>query len=142
MEIRENLQFKYYIDWKPKNSTHNKSNVDITNDLLIKMYNEYIIKLNEFIAELNNIGKNITKNDFKPNYRQIGGYERCVTNYPDTGWKEKYQQFIQAYKELMVDFLNYPDLEYDELSIKEIKMLKEMAIFLINKALSYIGELI
>lgn len=37
---------------------YNKIDKDITNDLLIKMYNEYIVKLSEFIKELNKI-KNI-----------------------------------------------------------------------------------
>ena len=141
MKTRERLTQKYYIKWKPKHNFYNSADVDITNEFLIKMYNEYIIKLNKFIKELDKIKKHIKKQDFKPNYRQIGGYERCVTNYPDRGWDDKNHQYKQAYKELMVDFLCYPDLDYDELSIKEINMLKEMATFLIKQAEININEL-
>ena len=86
--------------------------------------------------------KNIKKLEFKPNYRQIGGYKRCVVNYPDKVWNEKYEQYIQAYKELMVDFLYYsPDLDYDDLSIKEIDILKERASFLVTRAEININDL-
>lgn len=85
MLIREKLSYDYYINWKPKSNMYNRTDKDITNDLLIKMYNEYIVKLSEFIKELNKIKKNIKKLEFKPNYRQIGGYKRCVVNYPDKG---------------------------------------------------------
>ena len=142
MLVRENLSYDYYINWEPKSNIYNKTDKDITNDLLIKMYNEYIVKLSEFIKELNKIKKNIKKLEFKPNYRQIGGYKRCVVNYPDKGWNEKYEQYIQAYKELMVDFLYYsPDLDYDDLSIKEIDILKEMASFLVTQAEININDL-
>ena len=141
MVIREKLRNKYYLEWEQKHNTYNKSDVDITNDLLIKMYNEYIIKLNKFIKELDKIKKHIKKSDFKPNYRQIGGYDRCVTNFSDKGWSKKYDQYKQAYKELMVDFLCYPDLDYDDLSIKEIDILKEMALFLIAQAEININDL-
>ena len=85
MLVREKLSYDYYINWEPKSNIYNKTDKDITNDLLIKMYNEYIVKLSEFIKELNKIKKNIKKLEFKPNYRQIGGYKRCVVNYPDKG---------------------------------------------------------
>lgn len=134
MSVREELNDKYYLKWNPKHDVYNIPNKDITNKLLIKMYSEYIIKLNEFIKELDEIKKQIKKVNFKPNHRQIGGYERCVINYPDKGWSEKYDQYKQAYKELMVDFLCYPELKYDDLSIKEIEVLKEMASFLIMQA--------
>lgn len=136
MSIRKKLSYKYYIKWNLKNDTYNKSREDITNELQIKMYDEYIIKLNEFIKELDIIKKHINKINFNPNYRQIGGYKRCITDYPDIGYSKKYEQYKQAYKELMVDFLYYPDsnLDYEELSIKEIEILKEMATFLIQQA--------
>lgn len=125
-----------------KQYIYNKTDKDITNDLLIKMYNEYIVKLSGFIKELNKIKKNIKKLEFKPNYRQIGGYKRCVINYPDNGWNEKYEQYIQAYKELMVDFLYYSlNLDYDDLSIKEIDILKERASFLVTQAEININDL-
>lgn len=55
---------------------------------------------------------------------------------------KKYEQYIQAYKELMVDFLYYsPDLDYDDLSIKEIDILKEMASFLVTQAEININDL-
>ena len=62
MEIREKLKNKYYLKWKPKHNIYNKSDVDITNEFLIKMYNEYIIKLNKFIKELEKIKKDGTQN--------------------------------------------------------------------------------
>lgn len=142
MSIRKKLSYKYYVRWKPKYNIYNKSDKDITDDLLIKMYTEYIIKLNEFINELEKVKNNIKKENFKPNYRQIGSYKRCIINYPDKGWSKKYDQFIQAYKELMVDFLYYsPDLNYDDLSIKEINILKDMASFLIIQAKININDL-
>lgn len=95
-----------------------------------------------YIIKLNKIKKNIKKLEFKPNHRQVGGYKRCVINYPDNGWNEKYEQYIQAYKELMVDFLYYsPNLDYDDLSIKEIDILKEMASFLVTQAEININDL-
>ncbi len=142
MLIRKKLSYKYYIRWKPKYNIYSKNEEDMTNDFLIKMYTEYITKLNKFIKELDRIKRYIRKMDFKPNYRQIGGYERCVINYPDKGWNEKYMQYIQAYKELMSDFLYYSsDLDYDDMSIKEIKILKEMASFLITQAEINIDDL-
>lgn len=135
MLTREKLSYKYYIKWKLKYNIYNKNKEDITNDFLIKMYTEYIIKLNKFIKELDKIKKHTRKMNFTPNYRQLGGYKRCVTDYPDTGWNEKYMQYIQAYKELMLDFLYYsPNLDYDDISIEEIEILKEMASFLITQA--------
>lgn len=59
MLVREKLSYDYYINWEPKSNMYNKTDKDITNDLLIKMYNEYIVKLSEFIKELNKIKKNI-----------------------------------------------------------------------------------
>lgn len=142
MELREKLKQKYYIKWKPKHNIFDKNKKNITNAFLIKMYSEYIKKLNEFIKELDRLKKRIKKESFKPNFRQIGGYQRCVTDYPDKGWDEKYLQYIQAYKELMVDFLCYSsDLEYDDLSIKEMEILKEMALFLITQAEININDL-
>lgn len=42
----------------------------------------------------------------------------------------------------MVDFLYYsPDLDYDDLSIKEIDILKEMASFLVTQAEININDL-
>lgn len=140
-EIRKELKSKYYLNWSPKNNVFKIEEDQITNKLLINMYNEYISKLNIFLKEISKIEKNITKVDFVPNFRQTGGYDRCVTNYPDTGWKEKYHQYIQAYKELMVDFICYEPLEYDELSLKEIGIMKEMAQFLIKQAQINIDEL-
>ena len=120
--IRKQLQDKYFIKWEPS-----------SNDL-IDLYNEYIDKLNEFINEIEELSKNISKKSFKPNSRQMGGYERCIINYPDEGWSTKEEQFKQAYKELMVDYLYYEPLEYDDLSKKEISIMKEMANFLIKQA--------
>ena len=54
--------------------------------------------------------------DFNQNFRQSGSYKRCVLEFPDDGWKEKYFQFEQAYKELMIDFLYYSDeIEYEDI---------------------------
>lgn len=141
MRIREELKNTYYLEWNQKYNFCNKSDALITDEFLIEMYNEYIIKLEEFIDDLDKIKIHIKKEEFKPNYRQVGSYKRCVTNYPDKGWNKKYEQYSQAYKELMVDFLCYPDLDYDELSIKEINILKEMALFLIKEAKVNINEL-
>ena len=57
MLVREKLSYEYYINWKSKSNIYNKTDKDITNDLLIKMYNEYIVKLSGFIKELNKIKK-------------------------------------------------------------------------------------
>ena len=57
MLVREKLSYDYYINWELKSNIYNKTDKDITNDLLIKMYNEYIVKLSEFIKELNKIKK-------------------------------------------------------------------------------------
>ena len=57
MLVREKLSYDYYINWEPKSNMYNKTDKDITNDLLIKMYNENIVKLSEFIKELNKIKK-------------------------------------------------------------------------------------
>ena len=89
MLIRKKLSYKYYIKWKPKYNIYSKSEEDITNDFLIKMYTEYITKLNKFIKELDRIKGYIRKINFKPNYRQIDGCERCVINYPDKYSKPK-----------------------------------------------------
>ena len=141
MNIRKKLKDKYYLNWCPKNNIFNKEEKQITNTLLKNMYVEYIEKLKEFIEEINTLKKQITKIDFTPNYRQLGGYNRCITNYPDKGWSEKYNHFIQAYKELMVDYLYYEGIEYDELSINELDTQIEMAKFLIKQAEINISEL-
>ena len=130
--IRKKLKTKYYLDWQPKNNIYGAKKLE--NYQLIDMYNEYIIKLKDFILEVDELSKKINKKSYIPNYRQIGGYERCVKNYPDKGWNEKHMQFIQAYKELMVDFICYEPIEYDDLSLEEIKVMKEMANFLIQQA--------
>ena len=49
MLVREKLSYDYYINWEPKSNMYNKTDKDITNDLLIK--------LSEFIKELNKIKK-------------------------------------------------------------------------------------
>ena len=41
----------------------------------------------------------------------------------------------------MVDFIYYESLEYDDLSLKEIKIIKEMANFIIKQAEINIKEL-
>ena len=51
MLVREKLSYDYYINWEPKSNIYNKTDKDITNDLLIKMYNEYIVKLEKRINE-------------------------------------------------------------------------------------------
>ena len=61
------------------------------------MYTEYITKLNKFIKGLDMIKRHIRKMNFKPNYSQIGWYERCVINYSGKVWNEKHIQYIQAY---------------------------------------------
>ena len=64
-------------------------------------------------------------------------------NREEDGWKEKYFQFEQAYKELMIDFLYYSDeIEYEDISLKEIQIMKKMAYFLICQAEINIYELI
>ena len=67
--------------------------------------------------------------------RQKGGYKRCITDYPDKGWSKERQQIGQAYKEIMVDFLYYnsDEIEYKELTVKEVVTMVEMAEFLIKK---------
>ena len=42
MELREKLNKKYYIDWKPKHSVWRLKIEQITDDNLINMYQEYI----------------------------------------------------------------------------------------------------
>lgn len=140
-EIRKHLKEKYYLNWSPKSNIFKVEKEQITDAFLISMYNEYIDKLNLFLKEIERIKKGITKEDFTPNGRQKGGYSRCVENYPDKGWRDKYYQYTQAYKELMVDFIYYEPLEYDDLSIKEISIMKEMAEFLIKQAQLNIKEL-
>ena len=142
MEIREMLNKKYYMDWKPQYSAWNLKEEEITDEYLINMYNEHINKLTEFIDEIEEIEKGITKKNFKPNYRQTGGFHRCITDYPDKGWKEKYHQYAQAYTEMMSDFLFYsPTLEYDEMSLDEISILKKMAGIMIERAKDNIKEM-
>lgn len=140
-EIRKHLKEKYYLKWRPKHDIYKIKEDQINDEFLINMYNEYIDKLKKFLKEINLLEKKITKVDFTPNFRQTGGYDRCVTNYPDKGWNEKYFQFTQAYKELMVDFIYYESLEYDDLSLKEIKIIKKMANFIIEQAELNIKEL-
>ena len=97
----------------------------------------------DFVNELDSYVPNITKVDFNQNFRQSGSYKRCVLEFPDDGWKEKYFQFEQAYKELMIDFLYYSDeIEYEDISLKEIQIMKKMAYFLICQAEINIYELI
>ena len=142
MNLRESLNKKYYVDWQPEHSAWILEKEQITDEYLIEMYQEYINKLNEFIDDINTIEKTVTKEDFKSNYRQVGGFKRCVTNYPDTGWKEKYQQYAQAYKEIMCDFIYYsPELEYDEISLHEIDIIRNMAKLMIQRAENYIEEI-
>lgn len=131
--IREDLQRKYYSNWTPSVKLDNDYN---DKEKLIIFYNEYIDKLQEFIDECDLIkkkNKNL-KQDFKPNYRQEGGYRRC-TGSGDNGWDTRHKQFTQRYKELMIDYLHYSDeLEYDDMSIKELDTLKEMGYYLITLA--------
>ncbi len=88
------------------------------------------------------IKKTITKKDFKPNSRQVGGFRRCIINYSDRGWKEKHMQYGQAYKEMMSDFLYYsPNIEYDDMSLHEISILKQMAEIMIKRANENIKEI-
>lgn len=140
VSLREELFNKYYLNWKEYGDAWENDSDD--KEYLINLYNQFQIKLNEFIEELERIKPTITKKDFKANYRQEGGYRRCMVTYPDEGWKKKSQQFLQAYKELTVDFLYYsPQLEYEEMSLHEIEILENMAKFLIREAKKNTNEL-
>lgn len=142
MTLRESLNKKYYVDWQPTHSAWTSDKDQITDDYLVNMYREYIDKLDEFLDEISNIETTITKEEFKPNIRQTGGFDRCVKEYPDTGWKEKHLQYAQAYTEMMSDFLCYsPTLEYDEMSLHEIDILKKMAMLMIKRANENIDEI-
>ena len=141
MFSRKELSNKYYREWKPVNNIPYDKNVE--KDILIDFYKEYRSKLLAFINELDTILPTIEKKDFKKNIRQIGGYVRCVLDYPDKGYNSKHFQFEQGYKELMVDYLFYSDdLEYDEISQYEIFEMKKMAFFLICQAERNIYELV
>lgn len=136
---RKNLSKKYYYNFI-KNTYFNNTNP--TNKDLVIMYNKYLEKLQDFIKELRKLKQNITKKTYTPNYRQIGAYKRCIIEYPDKGWTEKYDQYKQAYKELMVDALYYSkDLKYDAISLAEINTLLEMATFLIEQGRLNLKEL-
>ena len=126
---RKELSNKYYKEWKPINSVSDDEESD--KDSIVDYYNEYISMLIKFINELDTILPTVKKVDFKKNDRQIGGYARCILDYPDKGYNFKHRQFEQSYKELMVDYLFYSDdLEYDEISQQEIFEMKKMAYFL------------
>jgi len=140
---RKNLNERYYEKWKPSINVFEIEKDKIDNKLLVNFYQEYIEKLKSFINELDIIQPQIDKISFKKNNRQYGGYKRCVLTFQDNGWKEKYLQYTQAYKELMVDYLYYSDdLEYEDISLDEIYELKKMAYFLICQAERNIYELI
>ena len=137
---RKELSNKYYKEWKPINSVPDDEESD--KDSIVDYYNEYISMLIKFINELDTILPTVKKVDFKKNDRQIGGYARCILDYPDKGYNFKHRQFEQSYKELMVDYLFYSDdLEYDEISQQEKKKKKKMAYFLICQAERNIYEL-
>lgn len=140
---RKNFSDRYYRKGSPTINIFEVEKEKINNELLINYYQEYIEKLKSFVNELDLIQQNTNKIDFKKNYRQNGAYKRCVLSFPDKGWKEKYLQYAQAYKELMVDYLYYDDnLEYDDISLNEIQEIKKMAYFLICQAERNIYELI
>lgn len=142
---RKDINKRYYREWHQVHDIWDyiKKGKTITSAFLIDFYNEYRSQLIKFINELDAIQPNVTKIDFKPNRRQTGGYRRCVLEYPDKGWEEKYNQFVQGYKELMVDFIFYSDdLEYEEISLSEIQYMKKMAYFLICRAEINIHELL
>ena len=137
----------------------NQGENEINYPIRLKLFNIYKDKLNDAWIELDEEGeeafyknaKNVLQdfineckmiiktNDLEItcelNNRQIGGYKRCVTDYPDKGWSTEREQIGQAYKELMVDFLYYSGAktEYKELTVKEIVTMVEMAEFLIGK---------
>lgn len=132
---RKDFSEKYYKNWKPKHDVFKLNRDEITDEFLVEFYKEYRLKLIDFVNELDLYIPNITKVDFNQNYRQSGSYRRCVLEFPDNGWTEKYFQFEQAYKELMIDFLYYSDeLEYEDISLNEIQIMKKMAYFLICQA--------
>lgn len=136
---RENLSKKYYHNFI-KNIYFNDA--EPTNQDLITIYNKYLKKLQAFIKELEKIKQRTTKETYTPNYRQLGAYERCIIKYPDKGWTKKYNQYSQAYKELMVDALYYSeDLKYDDISLDEINALVAMATFLIEQGRINLKEL-
>ena len=135
---RKKLNKKYYHDFIRKTYF---TSAEPTNQDLVTMYNKYIKKLQDFIKELEKIKQRTTKETYTPNYRQLGAYERCITKYPDKGWSKKYDQYSQAYKELMVDALCYSkDLNYDDISLSEIDTLLAMSTFLIEQGRINIKE--
>lgn len=139
VSIRKVLQLKYYTLWKPLRSAWDYQ----TETGYIKMYNEYIDKLKEFIQDCDAIIERNPdlKTTFNPNSRQTGGYKRCMAKEVE-GWSTKHEKFAQRYKELMVDYLCYDDeIKYEEISMPELKDLKEMAKFIINEAEKNICEL-
>lgn len=132
--IREQLQFKYYINWNGSRTAFK----ELTRIERIKMYDSYIDKIEQFMDEINWIKKNdkTLKMDFNPNYRQLGGYERCMSKKIND-WDTKEAQFGQRYKELMIDYLYYNDeLKYDDMSLKELTQIEEMARFLLEVAIN------
>lgn len=138
-QTRENLSKKYYHNFI-KNIYFNDA--EPTSQDLITIYNKYLKKLQAFIKELEKIKQRTVKENYIPNYRQLGAYERCIIKYPDKGWTKKYNQYSQAYKELMVDALYYSkDLNYDDISLAEIDTLLAMATFLIEQGRINIKEL-
>lgn len=138
-QTRENLSKKYYHNFI-KNIYFNDA--EPTSQDLITMYNKYLKKLQAFIKKLEKIKQRTVKEKYIPNYRQLGAYERCIIKYPDKGWTKKYNQYSQAYKELMVDALYYSeDLKYDDISLDEINTLVAMSTFLIEQGRINIKEL-
>lgn len=150
---------------RPYSRTVNRDMLNKNNEkqdsypIRLKLFNTYKDKLNEAWIELDEEGeetfyksaKNVLQdfinecktiiktNDLEItcefNNRQIGGYKRCIIDYPDKGWNTEREQIGQAYTELIVDFLYYnsSDIEYKELTVKEIVTMVEMAEFLIEK---------
>lgn len=138
-QTRENLSKKYYHNFI-KNIYFNDA--EPTSQDLITIYNKYLKKLQSFIKELEKIKQRTVKENYIPNYRQLGAYERCIIKYPDKGWTKKYNQYSQAYKELMVDALYYSeDLKYDDISLDELNTLVAMSSFLIEQGRINIKEL-
>lgn len=138
-QTRENLSKKYYHNFI-KNIYFNDA--EPTSQDLITIYNKYLKKLQAFIKKLEKIKQRTVKENYIPNYRQLGAYERCIIKYPDKGWTKKYNQYSQAYKELMVDALYYSeDLKYDDISLDELNTLVAMSTFLIEQGRINIKEL-
>lgn len=136
---RKKLSKKYYHDFVRKTYF---ANTEPTTQDLLTIYNKYLKKLQCFIKELEKIKQKTIKETYSPNYRQLGAYERCIIKYPDKGWSKKYDQYRQAYKELMVDALYYSkDLNYEDISLAEIDTLLDLATFLLEQGRLNIKEL-